>query len=143
MTKLVATRSGQEVLEAEFSFNVEDTMVNTSGVEQNFGLTTTLAGIFDIIDLPPGAVVVGGHVVTEETFDTAGYDIKIGDVDDDDRYLTSTDKAATGLTPLVPTGYVGTGQKVRFTFASDDACTTGRMTIRVQYIITDRADIVN
>lgn len=139
MAKLIAARGAQYVLEAEFAFNVEDTMVNTAGTEQNFGLTTTLAGIFDVIKLPPGAVVVGGSVTTEEAFDTAGYDVKIGDATDDDRYLASTDRAAAGQTALVPTGYVGqTGEDIRFTFASDDANTTGRMVIRVEYIITNR-----
>jgi hypothetical protein len=137
------SRTSQNVLEVEFTFDVEDTMVNASGVEQNFGLTTTLAGVFDIAEIPPGATILAGHVVTEEAFDTAGYDIKIGDADDDDRYLGSTDRAAAGITELVPTGYVTTGQKLRLTYASDDACTAGRMTIRALFSLAGRASEVS
>jgi hypothetical protein len=138
------SRYGQPVLEAEFTFDVEDTMAHAvTGVVQDFG-TVALAGIFDIIDLPPGAFVLGGHVATEEVFDAASYAVKIGDAVDDDRYLASTDvKAAGAMTALVPTTFVGTGGKVRMTYAAGDVCTTGRITVRVQYIITGRAEVVN
>jgi hypothetical protein len=144
MALLKASRTAQYPLYAEFTFTAADTMVNTAGATVDFGKTNpgAAAGIFEIIPLPPGAVVVGGSVTTNVLFDTAGFDITIGDSGTADRYLSSTDKAGVGITALVPTGYVGTGQNIRIAFTSDDVCTagTGSMTVRLQYIITGKAN---
>jgi len=100
----------------------------------------TLAGSFDIIPLPYGAVVTGGDVVTETAFDTASYAVVIGDSGTADRYLGSTDKKGTGRTALVPTGYVSDGTDLRIGITNADVCTTGKMTVRVFYTIRDRAN---
>ena len=42
MAKLKATRQAQYVLEAEFTFNFDDTVINTSGVEVDGGKTNRL-----------------------------------------------------------------------------------------------------
>ena len=65
MTKLKATRQAQYVLAAEFTFNFDDTLVNTSGAEVDGGKTNTAATSVDIIELPYGATIVGGEVVTK------------------------------------------------------------------------------
>lgn len=144
MSKLIASRTAQWPLVAEFKFNFDDTMVNTAGNTVDFGKTNLggAAGIFDIIPLPPGAVVIGGEVITETTFDTAGLDVTIGDSSSADRYLASTDVKGAGRTALVPTGYRGTGQNIRLSFSSDDVCTAGVLTVRVQYIVTGRTNEV-
>lgn len=144
MSKLIASRTAQWPLVAEFKLNFDDTMVNTAGNTVDFGKTNLggAAGFFDIIPLPPGAVVIGGEVVTETAFDTAGLDVTIGDSTTTDRYLASADLKALGRTALVPTGYRGTGQNIRLGFSSDDVCTTGVLTVRVQYIVAGRSNEV-
>jgi formylmethanofuran dehydrogenase subunit C len=145
MAKLKATRTAQPVMLAEFTWNFNDTMVNTVGNTVDFGAVNLggAAGKFDVINLPVGAVVVGGSLTVETAFDTAGYDVTVGDSGSENRYLTSTDVKSTGQTALVPTGYHGTGQNIRITMSSDDACTTGKATLRVEYVIDGRATEVN
>lgn len=141
MAKLIASRTAQYPLVAEFVFNFDDTMADKDGVVKDFG-KVSLAGVFDIIPLPPGATVIGGEVIVHTAFDTAGFDVMIGDSADEDRYLASTDVKSAGRTALVPTGFVGAGQNVRLTFASDDVCTAGKMTVRVMYVVDKRAQEV-
>lgn len=141
MAKLIASRTAQYPLVAEFTFNFDDTMADKDGATKDFG-KVDLAGVFDVIPLPPGAIVIGGEVVVATAFDTAGFDVKVGDSADDDRYLTSTDVKSAGRTPLVPTGFVGAGQNIRVTFASDDVCTAGKATVRVMYVVDKRAQEV-
>lgn len=144
MAKLIKARSAQTVLEVEFKFNFDDTMVNTAGNEVDFGKVNAggAAGIFEVAPLPVGAVVVGGSVDRSVAFDTAGYDVLVGDADVADRYLTSTDLKAVGSQALVPTGFISTGKPIRFKFSSDDVCTTGVCTVRVQYVIENRVSEV-
>lgn len=143
MADLKITRGAQWPLVAEFTFNFDDTMNNTAGVSKDFGKTTVAAtNSFDIINLPYGAVVIGGDVVTETVFDSAGLDIAVGDATTADRYLAATDRAAAGRTALVPTGYVSDGGAVRISVQCDDACTTGKATVRVLYTIRNRTNEV-
>ena len=142
MSKLTASRNAQYVMEAEFTFNFDDTMVTTSGATVDFGKTTTASSVVDIINLPPGATIVGGEVVTETAFDAATYNISIGDSGSATRYLGATDRKGTGRTALVPTGYVGDGENLRMTFVPADACTAGRATVRVLYTVSGRGNEV-
>lgn len=143
MSELKITRGAQWPLVAEFTLNFNDTMLNTAGVSKDFGATTVAAtNSFDIINLPYGAVVIGGDVVTETAFDSAGFDITVGDATTADRYLASTDRAAAGRTALVPTGYVSDGAAVRISVQCDDACTAGKATVRVLYTIRNRTNEV-
>lgn len=142
MSKLIPARTAQTILSAEFSFNFDDTMVNAAGATVDFGKTNVTATAFDAIPLPAGATIVGGSVVTETAFDTASYAVTIGDATSANRYLGSTDKKGTGVTPLVPTGFVSTGEKVRIGITNADVCTTGRATVRIEYTIKDRTSEV-
>lgn len=147
MALLKSARTAQWPLVAEFTWNWNDTMVDTDGVTRDFGSLaagSSAATVYKVvvIPLPVGAVVIGGDLTVETAFDTAGYDVTVGDTSDDDRYLTSTDVKGAGRTALVPTGYRGTGQNIVVTFSTDDACSAGKATLRVQYVMADRANEV-
>ena len=138
MSKLIATRGAQYPLVAEFTFLFGDTMTNTTGVLKDFktvGTTVVVA-----INLPTGAIVIGGEVVTETAVTGAtAYNVSVGDSASATRYLGVTDRLAAGRTALVPTGYVGNGENLRVTVAPTVAASTaGKVTVRVQYIMRDR-----
>lgn len=143
MTVKKAARTAQYPLVAEFTFDVaNDTMVNTSGASDNFKVVG--AHVFDVIPLPPGAVVIGGSVVTETAVTgSTAYNVKVGDSASDTRYLGSTDKTTAALTALVPTGYVGLGENLRLTVTPTVAdSTAGKLTVRVEYVVNGRANEV-
>lgn len=140
MANLQKTRGVQYPLVAEFTLNFNDTMANSSGVSKNFGSSTVAeTNSFDVINLPYGAVVIGGEWVTETVFDTAGWDLTVGDATTGNRYLASTDVKSAGRTALVPTGYVSDGGAIRISVQCDDVCTTGKGTLRVMYTIRNRS----
>lgn len=136
-------RYSQDVRVAEFTFSFDDTMVATDGTTDDF--KAVQANIFDVVDLPPNSVVVGGEFVTETAIGTStAYNVKVGDSGSDVRYLGTTDRVTAGRTALVPTGYVNTGGlPVRLTVTPTvGAATAGKCSLRVQYVIRDRADEV-
>jgi hypothetical protein len=143
MSKLTATRTAQNVCSATFTFNAGDTILDSAGSVTS--LTATAGCTADVINLPPGSIVVGGAIVTETAFDTAGYDVAVGDSASATRYLAATDVKGTGLVALVPTGYRNVdGLNLRLTILTDDAITVGKATVRVDYIIDGRAaDVVS
>lgn len=141
MAKLIPARTAQYVMQAEFTFNFDDTIVNTSGATVDFGATNLAATTATIINLPDNAVVVGGEMITETAFDAATYNVTIGDTASANRYLGTTDKKSIGRTALVPTGAYN-ASNVNITFTAADACTTGRATIRVQYVLPGKANEV-
>lgn len=142
MAKLNPARGAQYPLVAEFTFNFDDTMVDTSGASKDFA--TVGDNVFDVINLPVGAVVTGGEVVTETAVaGSTAYNVKVGDSNDDDRYLGATDRVAAGRTALVPTGYVSVGEQIRVTVSPTvAAATAGKVTVRVQYIVRHRTNEV-
>ena len=140
MAKLNSARSAQYVMEAEFSFKFDDTMVNTVGAEIDFGKTAINAA-FDLIKLPVKAVVVGGSVTTDTAFNSAAYTVSLGDSGNAARYLAAADRKAAAAVPLLTPGYRGDGEPLRLTVNSA-AATAGQMTVRVLYVIQDRANEV-
>src|SRR5688572_1623087 len=148
MSALKATHTAQKPLVAEFSWNFDDTMVDTLGVSYSLGTDTASdiianAKIFEVIKLPVNSVILSGAVVVTTTFDTAGYDVIVGDSGSANRYLASTDVKTAGITPLVPRGYVNSGGlPLRVSMATDDVCTAGSATIRIEYVFAGRADEV-
>lgn len=142
MATLRKNRSLQYPLVAEFTFSIGDTMTNASGTSDTFD--TAAAHAFDVIALPPNAIVTGGEVVTETAFTgSTAYNVIVGDSGSTNRYLTTTDKTSAGRTALVPTGYVGTGEDIRLTVTPTVAtATAGKLTVRVQYIVRGRANEV-
>lgn len=140
MSKLIATRGQQYPLVAEFTFNFDDTMVDTSGALKDF--KTVGSTVVDAINMPPNAIVTGGEVITETAITgSTAYNVSVGDSGSATRYLTATDRVAAGRTALVPTGYVGTGEQIRVTVAPTvAAATAGKVTVRVQYIVRNRVN---
>lgn len=138
MAKLNPSRAAQTVLSAEFTFEFADTMKDVNGVTKDFKTVGT--HVFDAINLPPRAIVVGGEVVTETAVTgSTAYNVSVGDSVSATRYLGATDRTAAGRTALVPTGYVGNGENLRVTVAPTVAASTaGKVTVRVQYIMRDR-----
>lgn len=154
MTALKATRGAQNPLVAEFTFDVStavaDTMptvvgnviggaapaYNAAGVS----LGAVATQIFDVIGLPPGAIVIGGDLTVETavvgpTVST----LAVGDALSGARYLAATSLLAAARTALVPTGYVSAGDNLRITIVNTVAvATAGKVTVRVEYVIRGR-----
>lgn len=150
MANLTATRGAQEVLNASFVFNFDDQMVPVSGgtaiagtTRVDFGKTNIIATAFDVINIPLDAVIISGELVVETAFDTASYAVIIGDSATTNRYLTTADRKAAARTALVPTGYRSLGEPLRITITNADVCTTGKATVRIQYVIHGRNTINN
>ncbi len=150
MTNLIAARTAQQVMQADFTFNFDDQMVPISGgtaivgtTRVDFGKTNIIATVFELINLPAGSVVVGGELVTETAFDTASYAVIVGDSAVANRYLATADRKGVARVALVPTGYHGLGENIRVTITNADVCTTGKMTLRVQYTTDGRATVIN
>lgn len=143
MAKLLATRTSQDVLAAEFIVNYNDTAKDSvSGTEKSFGSNFNDNIVFDAINLPAGAQILGGDLVVE----TAGvgptaYTMKIGTAADDDAYLAATSLLATGRTALSLTLPLSSndGENVRITIASTVAnATAGKFRVTVLFKIDGR-----
>lgn len=140
MALKIASRTAQYTLQAEFTWNYNDTMLDTSGVLKDFKTVGTSI-VADVIPLPPNATVVSGSVTTDVAVTgSTAYNVSVGDSGSTTRYLSATDRKAAGITALVPTGYVGTGQNIRLTVAPTVAdATLGTLTLRVAYVVRGRA----
>lgn len=138
MAVLIANRGAQTLLYREFTFNWDDTMLDINGVSKDFNDVETK--VFDVINMPLNAVVVGGDVTTETAVTgSTAYNVSVGDSGSATRYLGVTDKTSAARTALVPTGYVGAGEAIRLTITPTVAASTaGKLTLRVAYIIRER-----
>ncbi len=144
MAALNATRSGQYVLESEFTFDIAagDTLLNTAGNVITFKAAAATA--FDAIKLPLNATVVGGDVTVETVSNDGGTaTITVGDSGSATRYLGATSIKSAARTALVPTGYRGQAEDIRLTLANANGdATTGKVTVRVLWIMANRANEV-
>lgn len=141
MSLLKAARSSQRVQEAQFRFAAADTMVPVAGgTATDFKPASTVAVVYDIINLPPGAVILSGELVVETAFDGTTYAVIIGDSAVTNRYLATADRKAAGRTALVPTGYVSLGEPIRITITPTGTTTVGQGVVRVLFSIDNRAD---
>ena len=143
-----ATRGAQPVMSAEFAFSFDDTMKDIPGVLKTFGANYLDAGVFDVINLPLGAVVVGGELIVE----TAGvgptaYTAAIGHSGSATAFLAATDLKAVAGTRVALTGLglaSNDGKNLRITIASTVAnATAGKFRVRVNYTIDGRITEVN
>lgn len=133
----------QTVLSAVFSASYDDTMVNTAGVSKTFGDATP--GAFDIITLPPGAIVIGGAVKVETAAAGNTSTVDVGDSDDTDRYtetnpidLADADAPVTGFDLLGDHKVYAGNQAVRITLTNGGALSAGRFHVIVNFIVPGR-----
>lgn len=163
MSKLLAARSVQRNLVAEFTFNYNDWATDSvTLVKTTFGSTVALAdpssavagltagtGItFDCIPMPIGSVITGGSIIVETAYVGigAGATLNVGIVGNTAALLSAFDlDAATAgsrtalllTTPLLCNG----GQNIRLTTSGLTAtATAGKVRIRVDYTIDGKAD---
>ena len=141
-----ATRGAQPVMSAEFTFGFDDTMKDVAGVTKTFGAAFADAGVFDAINLPLGAVVVGGELIVE----TAGvgptaYTAAIGHSGNATAFLAATDLKTAARTALTGLGLAANdGKNVRVTIASTAAnASAGKFRLRVNYTTDGRITEVN
>jgi hypothetical protein len=142
MSKLLKARAAQEVMSAEFVFNVTDTMVDTSAVENDFATT---AKVFDVIGIPMGARVIGGDVTVETASNAATtHTVSVGDSGSATRYGTTVDAKTAARTALTLTGYNYTAKdNLRLTIATTGTkATAGKVRVRIDFVIANRASEV-
>lgn len=96
------------------------------------------------IELPAGAVVVGGSALVTTAFNaTTTATLKVGDADDDDRYSgTPLNVATLGSKALAPTGYVMPVKgDLTVTYASTGTdATEGELLLVVEYIEANKSE---
>ena len=95
------------------------------------------------IDLPLGAVVVGGEVIVTEAFDSGTTDeLSVGLPGDSNIFVGGIDGQALGLTTIEPFGAVhdATNNSVEVTWlSSGSAATAGAFRLAVRYYVNGRA----
>jgi hypothetical protein len=141
MAKLNAARVAQYPLVAEFTFNFNDTIKGTDGVERAFNAAALVA---DIVELPMGAVVIGGELVVEVSDSVSTtWTLSLGDAASATRYANAVSLKSAARTPLTLSGS-RLSEKIRATLAATGTAPTGgKVTVRVLYVITGRANEVN
>ena len=148
MPLIQATRGAQPVMSAEFAFSFNDTMRDVNGVVKTFGSVFGDAGVFDAINLPLGAVVVGGELIVEAAgVGPTAYTVAVGHSGSAAAFLAATDLKATAGTRVALTGLglqANDGKNVRLTIASSVAnASAGKFRLRVNYTTDGRITEVN
>lgn len=143
-----ATRGAQPVMSAEFDFSFNDTMKDVNGVTKTFGSVYTDAGVFEVINLPLGAVVIGGDLIVEEQgVGPTAYTAAVGTSGSASAFLTATTLLSAAGTRVALTGLglaATDGKNVRVTIASTVAnATAGKFRLRLEYVIDGRITEVN
>ena len=143
-----ATRGAQPVMSAEFDFSFNDTMKDVAGVTKTFGAAFADAGVFDAINLPLGAVVVGGELIVEAAgVGPTVYTVAVGHSAAAAAFLAATDLKAAAGTRVALTGLglqANDGKNVRVTIASTVAnASAGKFRLRVNYTTDGRITEVN
>lgn len=145
MAKLKAARTAQYPLMAEFTFNFDDTAVDTvAGTEKTFGSTFGQSLVFEAIPLPPNANVIGGEIIVETAYATStAATISVGDSASATRYANAVDLKTAARTALTLTGFRGAGENIRLAVNATVAnATAGKATVRVLYTVQGRANEV-
>jgi len=160
--KKQATRSAQWPLVAEFVYNFNDWVVDSSdGVKRTFGSTVAnsadpaesgLTGaaaatiVFDGIKMPRGAVIHGGEVIVETAFaGSTAATVSVGIAGLTTALANAVDTKTAARTALTLTSPLlcNAGQDIRITAAYTVAnATAGKVRVRVGYTIDDRANEV-
>lgn len=108
----------------------------------DFTYADLAAGANVAIEVPGGAVVVGGDLAIDTVFDSTTNTLAVGDGGSATRYLGATNVKATGRTAITPTGYVYPAtDTIDLTYAlTGSASTTGAGRLRIDYIIRGRGN---
>jgi hypothetical protein len=104
-------------------------------------ITTTT--VFDAIQMPANAIVVGGQLVITTVWDSSGTTtVSVGDGGSAARYLGDTSIKSAARTALVPTGYKYTaGDTIDLDLAlATGVATAGEGYLEVEYIIDGRSN---
>jgi hypothetical protein len=104
------------------------------------GANVSAVAVYGAIDVPEGAIVVGGYInISDAT--TATVDVNIGDGVLSTRYATAVDGAAVALTALVPTGYkYPTADTIDVAITTAAAEAAGTAELVVLYIVDGRTE---
>lgn len=109
----------------------------------NFNDPTAYGTAESAIDLPGGAILVGGDVTVLTAWNSAtSATLKLGDTADDDRYTgTPIDLKTAGRTALTLTGYKHTvAEALKALLAqAGAAATAGQARISIQYYVLGRS----
>lgn len=119
----------QELIQAFVDINLADIVNNVAAAA---------------LDLPVGAVITAGALVTTEAWNSTSTDVMdVGDAGSAVRYLTDGNIRTLGArVPLVPTGLIhdATNNTLRVTWTSGGGTpTTGKVRLEVQYFVRGRA----
>lgn len=112
-------------------------------VDFTFADIATTATAYPALDLPVGAIVVGGDLTVTTAWDTGTTGVlDVGDTTTANRYLNDANLKVAARTALVPTGFTHTGVdnilKVVPALVGT-AATAGAARLRVDYIVKGRA----
>lgn len=143
MAALKAARTAQYPLMAEFTFNFDDTAIDTvAGTSKTFGSTFGQSLVFDAIPLPPNANVIGGEVIVETAYvGPTAATISVGDSASATRYANAVDLKTAARTALTLTGFRGAGENIRLAVNATVAnASAGKATVRVLYTVQSRAN---
>lgn len=141
-----ATRGAQKLMSTEFVFSFDDTMADVTGLVKTFGSVFTDAGTFEVINLPSGAVVVGGDLIVEAAgVGPTAYTASVGHSGSATALLAATDLKSAARTALTGLGLAfNDGKNVRITIASTVAnASAGKFRLRLEYVIDGRVEEVN
>lgn len=145
MAKLLKLPNAQYPIVGVFTFNMTDTMLNTSSVETAFGAAS--GTVYDVMTPPPGAIVIGGVVKVETAVTGNTSTVDIGDSDDTDRYtetaaidLADPDAPASGFEMLGDHKVYDGSQAIRLTIANGGAVTVGKVHVIVNMVVPGRAN---
>lgn len=108
-----------------------------------FGSPTAFGVAENAIELPPGAIVVGGDVVVETAFNSTTNTITLGDITTANRYGNAIDLKTAARTALTLTGFkTGTTERfIRANVAMTGATpTAGSVRIQVMYVVDKRSN---
>ena len=162
--KLLATRGAQRISVAEFVFAFNQWVIDSvDGVKKTFGstvansadpaepnLTAGTGVVFDCIHMPRGAYIIGAEVLVETAFAGigAGATLSLGKEGAATAIVNAADlDAATSGTKLTIASFspvlCNSGESLRLTTAGLTAtATAGKVRVRVQYTIDDKANEV-
>lgn len=143
MTTLTKSRTAQVPLVQEYIFNFGDQTVDINGVTKDF---KTFGGnpVFDMFNLPVGAVVLGGDVIVETAYvgPTAAA-LSIGDSVLATRYANAVSLLAAARTALTIPAAPSAGLDARGTLTLTVAnATAGKVRVRIEYTIEGRGNEV-